>query len=345
MDPTLQSRVAARAGVAGWLLALALLACVTGPSRAAEQPDPAIEKSLEFILQGDYKAARKTLEARLKAAPNDVEARLSLAQLFLIEEEKFDEAVVQAETAVSFDSRSARCNRWLAHALAKKVEACERIEDAVAPAKRGFTALERALTLDPADDKARSFAVLTYLVAPEAVGGDPEKALAHARILAKQSGPTGHAMVAVCIDQKEGHPGKGREYLESLAATDPSLAANAMAYFLVLTGDHAGAADACRAMLEKDPDDVVAHYRLGAVLEFSGQDLETAVASLQRFLAAPPAPGPSMPTPAQAHCSLGIIYQQQGQREPALAELRQAVRLEPERVEFRRELRKVLKGK
>jgi len=147
---------------AAFFLATAALILFAPEIPSADEASP-IERSLEFVLEGDYKAAKKLLEDRLKSNPGDAGAHIALAQIFLIEDEKADKATEHAEEAVRLDDESAEHHLWLARALARQATKSDRLEDAAPIAKRGFKEYERALSLNPAEVDGRGEVFGFYL--------------------------------------------------------------------------------------------------------------------------------------------------------------------------------------
>jgi len=99
-------------------------------------------------------------------------------------------------------------------------------------------------------------------------------------------------MLAMYYETRDGE-GKGREYLEGMAAKDPTGAAGkALGWFLVQRQKNDEAIGVYRKILERDPSDMLATYGLGRAVFASRQNLDEAVRCFQRFLGKPAPPGP-----------------------------------------------------
>ncbi len=88
------------------------------------------------------------------------------------------------------------------------------------------------------------------------------------------------------------------------------------------------AVPAFRRVLELTPDDLVAVYQLAAAHAEAGDDLAAAEEGFKTYIAAEDRP--DEPELASAHWRLGLVYEAQGRLREAMAELDEALRLNPE---------------
>src|SRR5882672_9980366 len=87
--------------------------------------------------------------------------------------------------------------------------------------------------------------------------------------------------------------------------------------------------DAILARLEKNvPDDFGAHYQAAKALIASGKDLARSERYLRKYLTMPPEGGE--PPWAGAHWRLGQVLEKEGKKAEAIAEMQEAVRLQPD---------------
>lgn len=87
--------------------------------------------------------------------------------------------------------------------------------------------------------------------------------------------------------------------------------------------------DAIVARLEKNvPDDFGAHYQAAKVLILHGKDPLRAERYLHQYLTMPPEAGE--PSWGGAHWRLGQVLEKEGKKAEAIAELQEAVRLQPD---------------
>ncbi len=111
------------------------------------------------------------------------------------------------------------------------------------------------------------------------------------------------------------------EVLEKAIEDDPGSAAvrNYQGQLLLLIGRYPEAEAALRAALEIDPYMTDAHNNLGVVYDRMG-DKVRAEESFRTALA-----DHTYPTPEKVHLNLGLLYESQGRRDDAIAELRRSV--------------------
>jgi tetratricopeptide (TPR) repeat protein len=87
--------------------------------------------------------------------------------------------------------------------------------------------------------------------------------------------------------------------------------------------------DAIIALSEKDvPDDFGSHYQAAKILLLSGKDLPRAERYFRRYLTIDPEAGE--PPWSGAHWRLGQVLEKEGKKTEAIAEMQEAVRLQPD---------------
>jgi tetratricopeptide (TPR) repeat protein len=88
------------------------------------------------------------------------------------------------------------------------------------------------------------------------------------------------------------------------------------------------------------PDDLGPFYQAGRVLlTTAGGDLSRADRYLRKYLTIEPEPG--QPGPAAAHWRLGQVLEKQGRKAEAIAELEQAVRMNPDFENAKKDLKRL----
>jgi tetratricopeptide (TPR) repeat protein len=160
-------------------------------------------------------------------------------------------------------------------------------------ATRGRDAMEKALTMDAGNLDAREGLFQFYTRAPWPLGSSAKAAAQLAEI--RKHDPDRGAVLAV------------------IAKADAK--------------DYAGAFALCDTVLAKNPDHYVACYQYGRTAAICGQNLERALASLQKCLAQEP-PSPASPSHSNVWQKIGHIEEQLKHPAEARAAYETALRLD-----------------
>ncbi len=165
---------------------------------------------------------------------------------------------------------------------------------AIGYARRGRTALEQAVKLDPANIDYREGLVQFYTRAPGFVGGDFTRAYAHIAEIEKRDPSRGTVVKAntLCSEKR---------YDEALVA--------------------------CEAFLLTQPDNYLALYTLGRIVSETGRDLARGEQALRRCLQI--TPRIQEPDHAGAHYRLGMIAEKANRPADARRDYQAALALEP----------------
>ncbi len=284
--------------------ALSLLAC-RSPARPAEPPPAAVE---------EYRQGR-----------------------VLFDQGRYTDAASRFERALALEPSASLYSQWLGRACGLEAEHAGIFAKA-GLASRSREALERAVSLDPANLGARSDLAAYYAAAPGFLGGGLAKAQAQVAEIRRRDPylgqvratdlvwDDGHATVAeagylaaVRLDPKrpEAHGRLGGLYQESRRFPQ------AFAQW--------------DAMLAADPTQPRALYGLGKTAALSGQRQAEGEVALKTFLqtAQPDADGPPA---ARAHFYLAQLLEKRGDRGTARTEYEAALRLKPGLDDARRAL-------
>lgn len=248
-------------------------------------------------------------------------------------------AVAAADAVLKSSPKDTDVLLWAGRAYGQRAMSAS-IFSKMSWAKKCRESWEKAIAIDPAFLDARSELLRYYLMAPGIAGGSGDKAREQAAGIA-------------AVDVTEGHIARGRiaEHEKDLSAaeaayrkaaeSDPKATTGPIA-LAVFYGGQKRWADA-RAIFEKrlaaDPNDATAVYQLGRVAYFSGEEMEKGVALFERYLTLPvPKDGPSY---ADARWRKGLLLEKLGKAPAAVAEYREALKLDPAHRGAKRELERL----
>jgi tetratricopeptide (TPR) repeat protein len=160
-------------------------------------------------------------------------------------------------------------------------------------------------------------------------GGDPAEAMKQATVLDGLDSLAG-AYAWASIWESAGDFEQAAAAYRRAVARDTSSTDRAryrFGLFLMRAEEYGAAAAILAEVLARHPDDLIVLYQVGKVDLFMKRNLDEAIRCFRRCLdEAVPIGGPS---PAMTHYRLGQVYDLQGNRDSALAELRRAVALQP----------------
>jgi tetratricopeptide (TPR) repeat protein len=328
------------------------------PFTANAQLSPA-EK---LIGEGHWKRARALVDARIKEAPNDPLAIYLLSQIH----NAFGDhstPLSLAEKAVALDAKTAKYHRQYAEALGVMAQHANMLQQLIL-ARRFRKEIDLAIKLDPHDTQALGDLLEYYLLAPGIAGGDPEKAeeiaeritqinpaegfLAKARLAEFHKQPAAveaalRQAAAVQPPSYRAQVGLAR-YLLGLEHPKPDMAEGPakvalqidkgrvdaytiLAEIYAIRSDWT-ALDAILAQAAKEvPDDLAPQYYAAERLLDAKGDASRAERYLRAYLTQEPEG--NEPSVGEAHWKLGRALEARGQVQPAIAEMEQAVRLDP----------------
>jgi len=283
---------------------LVLAAAASGRAATTADAASAVERAEARVRAGDGEGAASIAEAALVDAPED-------ASLWRV----LGEAYGLRARAAPLLSR---------YRLAKKCR----------------EAFEKAVTLAPGDAEAR-LDLFTYdLEAPAIAGGGAERAREQAEAIVRLDPARGHAALGALYTREKDLSRAEAEYRAALEADPRSSEARAGLGTLLVEQGRFGEARRTWLSLSDDPEvGPIAHYQLGTIARLSGEELDEGIDHLRRYLAS--APPPEAPTRADAQWTLGVLYEKAGRREEALAAIRDALRLDPDHAEAKKELRRL----
>lgn len=254
---------------------------------------PAAEPAEELLRQRRLPEAEQAFEARLRETPGDAEAHHQLGRLAMGRRD-FAAAIPHLEKAAGLRPENAAYHFHLGVAWLRQADTLGKTLRALSLARRGRTAMEKAVTLEPDRAEFREGLIEFYAQAPGIAGGGIDKARAQAETL-RERNPRAGLIALAGVHQR---------------AKEPGAAISLYAQWLA-----------------EAPDDYQVLYLAGRVTAESGLDLEHGIAALRRCLTLPPPPkGVSH---AMVHYQLARALQRHGDIDDARASYRAALALEP----------------
>ena len=249
------------------------------------------------------------------------EVRAALAR------DDFDGAIALAEHLSASEPLSCVAKTWVGRAIGLKAIRAS-VFSQIGLGKKCKRAFEEAVALDPDDVDAR-FELARYLfVAPGIAGGNHDLARAQIAELAKRS-PSRALMTEGLLLEHEKHlPGAETDFRKAVeSAPSDHTSAGALASFLVRQKRFPEALAFWKARIQADPSDLLARYGHARTAFDANADLAEAADDLRAYLAVPPKP--DGPTWADAHWRLGLVLERLGQKQAAIHEVEETLRLLP----------------
>lgn len=195
-------------------------------------------------------------------------------------------------------------------------------------AKKARTALDRAVELDPNMIEPRLALIDFHLMAPGIMGGEPEKAVAHANEIKKRDSIEGHRAFARIHTRQKKTDLARKEFVDAVRENPKSARAHyLLATFLWSEKNWTGSLQEIEAALKLDPNFMPAYYRLGAIAGNSGQNLGRGEDALRKYLAY--TPKQNEPSHGWAWYFVGLIQEKQGKMAEAKASLQKAQKILP----------------
>jgi len=352
-----------------WLLLQALDYLVFLPVSFLSLCLPAVgadASTATLIEQGHYRRAQAILVERLRANPNDARSYCEMSKV----SEAFrlwDEAIRQAEKAMSLDPKNGEFQAALADAVGSKLSGGSLgMFEKMSLARRFKKEAELALQLDPNNVDANEDLMEFHLDAPGLVGGDKKKAAELADRMVRVNPVRGYLMKFEFASHEK-HAAELEPLLQQAISADPrNYFARAQAANFYLTKDGASltqAEEQAKQAIQIDPGRAAGYTALATVYAQQGRwkDLDSVLEDSQRQVPddlAPfyqsaksiltgnqaqelaraekymrvylkQSPEGNEPSLGAAHWRLGLILEKQGHKDQAKQELQEALGLEP----------------
>ena len=316
-----------------------------------------------LLAEHHIKRLRSWAEPRVAANPNDAQANYYLASA---KEEfgDFDGALPLAEKALAADPDNPRYHLLVANICIEQGQKAG-IFKGMGLAHRFRDEATKAASLDPKYVDARESLMEFYFEAPGIAGGDKKKAWELANEIGKIDVARGFLAGATLAAKEKNASKQDDFYQKALAAAphDPQVLREAAAFYVsdserkynlaekyaveavkldegraepyfILAEVYAnterwGDLDSIVAQSEKNvSDDFGPHYQAAKILLASGKDLPRAERYFRKYLTMEPEAGE--PPWAGAHWRLGQVLEKEGKKNDAIAEMEEAVRLQPD---------------
>lgn len=325
---------------------------------------------------GHWKRLRAWAEPRFAASGADAQAAYFLAS-FKESTGDFDGALPLAEKALSLDPNNAQYHLLVGDICIQQGQKAG-IFKGMGLAHRFRDEAQKAISLDPKYVDARESLMEFYFEAPGIAGGDKKKAWAIADEIGKMDAVRGF-LAQANLAAKEKNPAKQEEFYQKALAAAPhdgrvlrvisgfyvsdaqkkyDLAEKYALEAMKLDDQRIGLytvlgliytvterwkdLDTLLEQSEKKiPDDFGAYYQSGKAALASGKDLPRAERYFRKYLTMEPEGGE--PHWAAAHWRLGQVLEKEGKKPEAIAEMQEAVRLEPDFKQAKEDLKRLKK--
>jgi tetratricopeptide (TPR) repeat protein len=319
-------RMRYRLNVLLWLVA------VTG-MHAASIPETPLKAAHADLDAGRADRAIARLSSSLASDPSDAEAHNLLCRVYF-QEERWDDAIRECETAVRLSPSSSEYHLWLGRAYGEKADSIHSIK-AYGLAKKVRDEFERAVQLDGSNADALSDLGEFYTAAPGIVGGGKQKAQSVADTMQALHPTQAHELKARLAEKDKNYSLAENEYKLAVEASRQAAGSQSpsswmdLASFYARRGQWDSMSHALHAGLEADQNSTTPHgpalVDAARILTHSHQDPALAIDLLRQYLASP---NQSADFPAfRVHTQLSRLLDQQGDHEGAQHQIEAATSL------------------
>lgn len=297
-------------------------------NRAAAWPgqDAAeLRSAQESFDAGDYASARKTLQAALEKSASDPEIHFWLGRCFY-ELFDFDSAAASFERGIQLQPKSSLYHQWLGRTYSEKADR----EHSLSLARKVKKEFQSAVQLDPSNISARRDLVEYEMDAPWIAGGDKDDARKQVEAIAALDPVEGSLARAMYVFHAEKKTAQAEEIYRQVLQQKPR---RTEPYFEIARffQHHGRAADlemAVQGAAAIDASDLRLDYFRGVALFLGGNDLPGAERLLIKYIKGAPQRS-DWPFHADAREWLGRTLEAEGKRTEAIAQYREALRLDP----------------
>jgi len=339
----LGTQAAAQAGRGEWTrhalvtltVVLAVMVAFTGQASAVDEQvteaapvDSLLARADRALEDGDAAAAETLFSEVLSRDSDEHRALCGLAIVGLIEGDH-DKAIKYARKAIKEDKKSSRYHFMLANGYGMK--ASQGGLRAMFYGGKFKQECELAVEYDPENVQAHVALLSFYVHAPSVMGGGMEKAKEKAETIASLDAYYGHVAHGMIAKREDDFVAAESSYLAAASVDSQNAEGwSLLGTFYMDVERPADAVPVFQRVRELEPDDLVAVYQLAHAQADVGDDLAAAEEGFKAYIAAEDRP--DEPEVASAHWRLALVYEGQGRHAEAMAELDEAIRLNPEHV-------------
>lgn len=302
-----------------------------------------LEEGKRLFKEEKYEEAKTVLLKVLEREPQSPEVNFLLCKVYLGLDDH-NSAIKYGEKAIKLDDSKSEYHLWLGSAYGVQAQKGSKLK-ALFRAKKVKSEFEKAVELDSANLEARFGLIQYYVMAPGIMGGDKKEAKKQAEIIEKMD-PLYGAYSWVLFWQKEKDFDKAETYLRKAVELDTSSNYSAtyqLGFFLQQQKRYHEAAEVYEKLHNQHPDQTTALYQIGRTYLFAKDSLNKAERCFKQYLQIKPKKGD--PDWAAAHWRLGMVYDLQGKTNLAIAELEEAIKLDPKEENYKKTLKELKKKK
>jgi tetratricopeptide (TPR) repeat protein len=302
-----------------------------------------LEQGKKLIEEEEVEQAKEVLLKVVENEPENAEANFLICKLSVMLGDH-DGGIKYGKKAVKLDESVSDYHLWLGRAHGMQAQRGSKLK-ALFRAKRAKNEFVKAVDLAPTSVQARLQLAQYLLMAPGIAGGDKEKAVEHVRIIEKQDSLYG-AMAWGYYWQFQKDTVKAEKHHREAVRLDTTKrheATYTLGFFLQGRERHHEAAELFDKLFQENPDEMGALYQVGRSYVLAEDSLDKAERCFKQYLQV----DPKWYTPgwAAAHWRLGMVYDLKGEKELAIAELEEAVRLDPDSEDYKKTLKELKKKK
>lgn len=295
---------------------------------AASIPNNALQPVSADLTTGKADDAISRLSSSLAANPGDAEAHHLLCRVYY-QEERWDDAIHECETAVRLMPLDSDYHLWLGRAYGEKADSIHSIK-AYGLAKKVRDEFERAVQLEGGNVDALSDLGEFYTAAPGIVGGGKKKAQGVAQALEQYGPAQAHQLKGRLAEKDKNYTLAESEFRAAVEASDqPADAWMALASFYARHRQWDQMLEALHSGIDADAKAAKPHGPAlvdgAGILSRTHQEPQLAMELLKLYLASP---NQSADSPAfQVHSQLSRLLEQQGDYDGAQQQIEAAAAL------------------
>jgi tetratricopeptide (TPR) repeat protein len=302
-----------------------------------------LDEGKRLFDEAKYEEAKEILLEVAEQQPENPEVNFLLCKVYLFLNDH-DNSIEYGKKAVKLNDSESNYHLWLGRAHGTQAQKGSKLK-AIFRAKRAKEEFEKAVELDSTNLTARLDLMQYYVTAPGIAGGDKKKAKEQAEILQTLDSLYG-AYAWGLFWEGEKDLDKAETYLRKAMEFDTSsnyIATYQLGFFLQRQEKYHQAAEVFDNLYNQHPDQTGALYQIGRMYVFAEDSLDKAERCFKQYLQIEPKK--DTPDWAAAHWRLGMVYDLQGKTDLAVAEIEEALKLNPKNKDYEKTLKELKKKK